>query len=182
MQSQHWAQAICLTFLLILTAGVNASAKVYRWVDDLGRVHYSDEPSADAVEVELKPATINQISVTTPISAAEQNSPEVVYQLTLVSPENEATIRDNNGDFSVKLSLSQPEPAGAFYQLLLDGTLYNEGQSQALFQLTGVERGSHTLQAQLVSPRGKILAQTQAITIFMHQAIYHPPRPQPRAK
>lgn len=51
----QYVKAICLLLLLS-----NACmAEIYRWVDESGKVHYTDQPPEVAEKVTLKEATIN---------------------------------------------------------------------------------------------------------------------------
>ncbi len=180
MSAQYRVSSLTAVVIALLLASSTADAKVYRWVDAKGGVHFSDVPVEGAIEVELKPETSNQILLPPAQVKAVDLTASINYQLSISSPSNEETIRDNNGNFIVTLTLAQERPRGALYQLLLDGAPYNQGQASSSFELTGVNRGSHTLQALLVTGNGQTLAQSGVITIFMHQAVYHPPRPQPR--
>ncbi|WP_244859090.1 DUF4124 domain-containing protein [Shewanella dokdonensis] len=96
------------TWLVILCLwSVAAQATVYKWVDKDGNIHYSDQPHADAQQVQLRENTSNQVSMppVKPISVAndseETTEQKTRYQVSIVSPHHEETIRDNAGDFTV---------------------------------------------------------------------------------
>ena len=161
-----------LPLIGLLLVSLFAQAAVYKWVDKDGKVHYSDEPQTNSQVVELKENTQNQIKINTPPDlttpkAAEEEGPR--YQLTIISPDEEATVRDNNGDFEVVVS-SEPELASRHYfELLLDGTVYGKAQSTPIFLLKGVDRGEHTLVVQAVAQNGKVLASSPTRTLFLHR-------------
>lgn len=54
-------RARCLLTAIALLATFSASAGIYKWVDDEGRVHYGDRPASDAptlqIEVDEAPST-----------------------------------------------------------------------------------------------------------------------------
>jgi hypothetical protein len=54
---------VALAALLLLAT--TAATKTYRWVDAQGKVHYGDQPPANAVEV-VKPAPVGSAEPATP--------------------------------------------------------------------------------------------------------------------
>lgn len=55
MSRKFWA--LPLLALLLATTSQAGTAKTYRWVDDKGRVHYSDVPVPSAEQVDVKPGS-----------------------------------------------------------------------------------------------------------------------------
>ena len=66
MLAIRFAAALSLSVLLL--SGVQAGERTYRWVDDKGRVHYSDVPREKSERVEIKPGSS--------IQAAPKDSPD----------------------------------------------------------------------------------------------------------
>jgi hypothetical protein len=87
----------------------------------------------------------------------------------IASPQNEETLHDNNGNVAVQLTVGGDKPPGAQIVLLLDGNPV-AGGGGTRFALTGVERGAHTLQAQLVDATGSPRASSAVVTFYMWQA------------
>ncbi|MCF1427904.1 MAG: DUF4124 domain-containing protein [Shewanella sp.] len=171
--------------ILLLTVALLSlplQAEVYRWVDEQGVVHYSDTPIEGAVIIELNENTHNKMVLPTLQGSAQEQTDAVNYEVLITEPEQQATIRDNNGDFKVVASVSPQPPKGTRYQLLLDGQDWGSAQAQPLFQLTGIDRGEHTLSIKVYNPAGKLLTTTPERIIYLHQAFTRPTfRPQPRS-
>ncbi|QSX29908.1 DUF4124 domain-containing protein [Shewanella cyperi] len=173
------------TLTLLLLAGL-CQAAVYKWVDKDGKVHYSDEPKGDAQLVEPKENTQNQISVRPPVDlSAGKQSPaaHIEYQLSILSPEHEETIRNNDGNFSVRASIDPEPPKGALWVLRLDGKVWQDPTTSPFFQLENIDRGEHSIQVQLITQNGKVLASSHTRTLFLHRAtLLQAPQPvQPKA-
>jgi glutaredoxin len=71
---------VAFALLAALIAG-SASAQLYRWVDAEGKVHYTDQPPANAKNVETHKTTANVVSSTTPfaVQQATKNFPVKIY-------------------------------------------------------------------------------------------------------
>jgi hypothetical protein len=91
--------------------------------------------------------------------------------LVIVSPESEATIHDNAGNIDVEAEVTPPlrVAAGDRLVLIVDGAPMPPSRRNHL-TLTAVDRGSHTLQAQVVDPSGRTLISSQPLTVYMWQA------------
>lgn len=161
-----------LTLISLLLMSIVANAAVYKWVDKDGKVHYSDEPKDNAQVVELKENTQNEIAldVTKETSMTEPKEITIDYQLKIISPSEEETIRDNSGDFDVIASITPELTSRQFFVLRLDDKIYGDPQTSPVFSLKGVDRGEHKLVVQAVAQNGKVLASSSTRTIFLHQA------------
>lgn len=162
-----------------------AAAGVYKWVDADGTVHYSDTPKPGAEEVYVAPPqtyTPAQLPAITPQPEAPAATAEY-SQLSFTAPEPEANLWDNTGALPVSFN---SEPAlqterGHRLVVLLDG------QAQAPVKgnsttLENVDRGSHTLQGQIIDATGKVLISSPSITVHLHrQSVMGPNRARPPA-
>ena len=168
---------LILIGLLLLSA--QSLATVYRWVDENGKVHYSDEAKKNAEAVDLKENTQNNITINTPtkINTTEPKEATISYSISITSPQEEATIRDNNGAFTVSVSVSPELPRGVMMTLLVDGIVTAPPQASNIFTLTGINRGEHSLVVNAVTQSGKVLASSSPRKIFLHQAsVFGPAR------
>ncbi len=94
---------------------------------------------------------------------------DVYESVQIVSPGTDETIHDNNGDVAVTAAVSPPLRPGDHLVLLLDGSTAAAGP-QPVFQLNGIDRGSHTLQARVEAADGTILATSPPVTFYMWRA------------
>ncbi|QIR15859.1 DUF4124 domain-containing protein [Shewanella aestuarii] len=161
-----------LLILALLMVSISCMATVYRWVDENGKVHYSDEPIANAEVVELKDNTQNKIALkeTRIESVSPQKEEAVQLEITIVSPFHEETIRDNSGNFDVTVSITPKLPNGVSLALFVDGTIKVQPQTSTVFQLRGIYRGEHTIVVKALDQNGKVLASSSPRKIFLHQA------------
>jgi hypothetical protein len=161
---------IILIGLLLLSA--HSLATVYRWVDESGKVHYSDEAKENAQAIELNENTQNNMTINTPakLNVTPATETKINYTLSITSPQQEATIRDNNGDFTVSASVTPELPRGVLLTLLIDGAVIVQPQVSPVFKLTGINRGEHSLVVNAVTQSGKVLASSSPRKIFLHQA------------
>lgn len=177
---------IMLTLSLLLSVLLSSMAvadTVYRWVDEHGKVHYSDTPVKNAEVFDSKDNTHNEVKVNHGTISSTDAEPEapIPYQVSIISPKEDATLRDNNGEFSATVAVSPKAPKGALLQLLLDGNPYGQAQSSNTFKLKRVDRGEHQLMIQLLTQNGKLLASSPSRRVFLHQANIRP-QAKPKAK
>jgi len=166
---QGMRNLIALSLACLSLAAV--AGDVYRWVDSSGVVHYSDKPQAPSD----KPAVLPHLQTYAPGAAPTGFTPDtgaagpakaIAAAITIASPEQDETIRDAEGKFTVTVNASpQPGEGLIFY---LDGTAQNEQPTpSSAFLYSGVERGDHSVSAALVGSNGQELARTEAVTIHM---------------
>jgi len=92
--------------------------------------------------------------------------------LAITSPTAKQTLHDNSGNVSVSVALEDGAvlPKGYRIRLLLDGQPAAADARATSFDLSGVERGSHRLQALIVDARGRVIARSEPVTFYMRQA------------
>lgn len=176
--------------LLAVTLGfylpMNVSAAIYKWVGPNGQIIYSDEARPGAKEIEIAvepPAPLPEVVAAPPLpeampapepaeAPAVPNPPLVGYsQLAIISPANDQPVRENNGAVGVELAI-QPDldiDAGHRITLILDGKQLPVAQISPLFNLDNIDRGSHTLQAQIITAQGTVLATSDQIVFHLQR-------------
>ena len=90
-------------------------------------------------------------------------------EIAIVQPAHEETIHDNQGDLTVQVRHSGGAPDGSV-RLVLDGTALPHSYRSDVIELIGIDRGTHTLQAQLLDANGEQLAASEPITFYMWHA------------
>ncbi len=145
------------------------SAPVYRIINDDGTVIYTDTPSAQSEEITFNGITDNvtpsiPASPTTPPASSP---PAIRYKVSIVSPQPDATVRNNSGKVTIKAQAA-PKPTGRF-QLIFGGEPIQRNSS-GIFALSGINRGAHTFSVALIDNKGKTLASSKQQTLYLHQA------------
>lgn len=168
-----------LILMLSLFCAQTFAQEYYRWVDENGTLHLSDSPPNTSVEINLN---INIIEKRNPIFIDAPASPDIpsappladapetiknATHLVLTSPENDATIRNNQGNILVKIVTNAPLGEKQFVRVLLDGKSIATKQRNTI-TLKDIDRGSHSLQVQLIE-NNKIISSTKKITVFLHR-------------
>ena len=85
-------------------------------------------------------------------------------------PEDQGTVRDNSGNMQVTVVVQPTLKEGDKIALLIDGKPVGQPQAATNFMLNAVERGQHTLEADVLGSTGQVLLKSKTITFFMHQA------------
>ncbi len=171
----HRIWQVSILCLSLCVAVLSYGETIYKSVDAQGNVTYSDKPSSNAQPVSLMP-----ISVTaSPAVSAPADTPVIKKPVTSISyktleiqqPQNDATIWDNNGNFSVQVNLEPALVAGDTLQILLDGKVVASSSNSTSFNITGIDRGTHIVQAQIIDPDQKVVKVSNSITIYLHRTI-----------
>lgn len=151
-----------------------AVAGIYKYVTPDGRVEYSDQPREGAAKVEVTPL---QTYAPPPLpkkmttETQSQAQATTAYQVSIMTPQDDATVRENTGRVVVSLQVvpSLEEDSNYTLQLLLDGQPVGRASTRLKYTLTDVDRGTHTLQAKLLNPLGTSVAQSEVITFYMRR-------------
>lgn len=162
-----------LTFLFFYIFSISAQAEIYKTIDENGNVVYTDmKPrNTKSEEVKLKPITpIEKVSTGSPSYSAprEPDASEYYSDFEIIEPLNEATVR-NKRRFSVQVSIRPGLLTGHRVRLLLDGEVV-ETKRGLLFSLEDVERGTHTITAELLDARRKVI-KSSSNTVYIHRTI-----------
>lgn len=171
---------------MLIGLGTAVAGDIYRWIDENGNEVYSDQPTENAEKIELRHSMIytpvvipdsNDLSTddtqaATEQSETDQTEPAPNYQLIIVSPEDDAGIRVNNGNVVVNLQVIPalvPE-RGDRIQLYLDGLPVGLPMPQLSFLLENLDRGTHQLSAVVLNASGEVLAQSAPTTFHLQRS------------
>jgi len=162
----------------LLTSQVFADS-IYRWEDERGHPHYSDVPRDGAEELDVAPAQTFRAPVVAPraatpaTEAAEADAqPAVVYtSFAIVSPRTEETFWNTGGTLNLTVSLQPGLQMGHRIQAYLDGKPLGELPAGTMTTtLSEVNRGQHSIHAELTDETGKILRRSANVTFFVQQS------------
>jgi hypothetical protein len=158
---------IC-TLLILLSAHVNADT-VYKTVSPTGEVIYSDTQSGSAQPMELNPNLVIEpldSARLKPVNTTQSKKTKIDFQLTILSPEPEQTIRNNMGRVIIRADLT-PVARGSFKLHLNQQEIV---QKKPLFQLDNLERGEYIFYIEYIGNSGKILASSDKQAFYLHKA------------
>ena len=162
---------------------LQAMPQIYKWVDEQGRTTYSSTPPSagakNAVVVPIAPTPEPAPAVSTKPDAGKpatkpsgpKLSPEAGYtSVQLTSPEHEETIWSNSGEVPFSIALQPALKEGHRIRVLVNGGAYGELLDASQGMLSNLERGSYTLQAEVVDRSGREVAATNSVTFYLQQA------------
>lgn len=165
---------VLLLCLMLAAGGVAQAQKIYKWTLPNGDVVYSDKPppADQAEEVKLEPLQTFSVPPAPPLedtsAAKDKEKPAGYEQFKVTSPDNDATIRDNNGNVSVSLSLTPGLQSGHSIEVFMDGRAIGSGKSTSL-TLTDVDRGTHTVQAAIKDSEGKEITRSNSVVFHLRR-------------
>jgi len=173
-----------ILFCLLLIISTNLFAeKIYQWTDEQGNTVFSDKPHPDAKQIDVPKLPSFESKVTPQVkenstkkSSKKSTNSQVIYQtLHIVSPKQEETIWSNPGVIMVNVDL---KPALAKKDKLIvtvDGNKKGETTSGNSIELTGIDRGTHSIQAKIIDANGKVVKTSQSITVYLHKTSVNQP-------
>jgi hypothetical protein len=162
-----------LSVSTLLACAIALAGSVYKWVDENGVTHYSDQPHPSAQTVELQSAQTYQGAETAaPATGAQPatGAPGPAYATCeLYRPEPEEVFL-NTDTVTAKLRLEPILRRGDKVAIGLDGKrLTNQPTGGSEFVLTQVERGEHSVFAVIEDPAGKEVCRSAAIRFYVRQ-------------
>lgn len=173
-------------FMLLMLVTVPLSAAVYKWVDGSGQVHYGDQPSAGATEVELPEAMVYTPPDYTDDDEPASGDSEAVAggpykSLVVVQPANDETLRSNEGNVAVSIELIPGLVENHKFVIYLDGNRVSGELTTSQITLQNVDRGSHSLEIAVVDANGQEVLRSTAVSFHLRrfsQLLPEPPKPE----
>jgi hypothetical protein len=159
-----------LLISLIFCFGALAQEKVYKKVNPDGSVEYSDQPIQGSEIMNVPKGstfTMPETPASTPAPASPAEETSVKYDsLEITQPENDKAIRSNNGTLTALARVMPPLAPDNRFRWKMDGNIVQDVNAPEL-RLNNVDRGSHTLQAEIVDANGKVIIASDSVTFHM---------------
>jgi hypothetical protein len=176
---------LALFTLMSVVSAATLAATVYKWVDENGVTHYSDQPHENAEKVQVAapqtfrsaPAQARRTAGQSQ-SAAQERQANAYDSCAVVSPANDETL-PNTYSVTTSVSVSPSPHDGDQLVVLFDGKrLPGFPQGGGSFTISDVDRGTHTLQAMVQDPSGKVLCQSSSVSFTVLQpSVLNPANP-----
>ena len=189
MKLSRYIKVIPSTIVAIMwvTSIPTHASTIYSWTDENGVVHFTDQPQTP--DATAYPLSVTEVSgnieqtadtidtQTTDITVVEEPA-KTITTVSLVSPMHEQTIRNNEGIINIHAVTNSKLNNQTQAQLVVDGVVKGEPQTELTWTLDNIDRGSHQLQIQLVKG-GKVIASSDSITVYLHRATVKANKPIP---
>ena len=159
-----------ILFLLLLTNTVGAQ-QIYRRVDKDGNIFFTDVPTEGSEKIELKETTtIQALEVdTSSLSEPETVKKAFTYvDVSISSPTNDETIRDNTGNVTVSVEINPGLQSGHEVVVYLDGAEKMKG-TETTFNLENIDRGTHQLRVSIRDTSGRIKISSKSTTFHLQR-------------
>ena len=181
--------ALCLaTLIFFFSSAVTAETKIYHWVDEQGKSHFSDTAAPERAVEEISVNNQNLLFNNTAqeqtqeqveaqkqqnelsIEAEQEKEAEIKYQTTITSPLDDSSLRSNDGAINIHVSTTPEKKNNQKLQLFLDGKILGAPQISPTIRALNIDRGTHQVQVHLLDEDGKLLAKTQIVTVHLQRA------------
>ena len=169
--------ALALILGLAAWSATGAQSQIYRTVDANGNVVFTDVPPVnrqgqpDGTKVNVEPSNTYEppVLAAPPSTSASSGGGGSSYysELAVVAPVEDATIRDNAGEVLIQAVSTPPLRSDHRMLLVMDGAPTEVEAVDGVFELTNVDRGTHTAGARIVNGDGVVQIESPAVTFHL---------------
>jgi hypothetical protein len=175
-------RASLLAALWLMSGAAIAGTTVYKWVDEKGVTHYSDQPNPKAQKVEVQGAQSyggDTVSSSGPSTRPSESAP-AYSRCELSRPAPEENFQ-NTSTITAQVRLEPALQPGHQVILTLDGKrLTNQSTYTTDFVITELVRGAHSLSAVVLNGGGQPVCTTPSVTFHVHLPSLQSPVRRPR--
>jgi len=177
-------KSIFSTFFAISLAvmATPLSAQVYKVVDEDGNVSYTDQAPADGSgPIELRPISVIEApTYETPAKASKDDTQDGEKEMSLsylrknfkdfaiISPQSEESVWRPDGPIPIAWSTQYALLEGMQVIIYLDGKRHT-ATTQQMIGVPNMDRGEHTVKAELRDSKNRIVAATDQVRFFVRQ-------------
>jgi hypothetical protein len=168
-------------------------------VDANGVTHYSDQPIPGAIKIEVRAGNVSEARRAQPLSNAadsdsdSQDEAGAYRTFEIVQPTHDQNIINTGGEVAVEIRIAPPVQASHSLNLYLDGRLVTGfPRNAAIYALTAVPRGIHSLTATVADASGNTIQEAPTVVFNVRQesiaqppvgpSLGQPPKPVPRPR
>jgi Domain of unknown function (DUF4124) len=158
------------------TAGDARAAEAYRYVDERGNVVYTDQWRRGAHRVEPAPGGVvpapEAVKRRTEADreAAARPRPRGYDRVEIGAPARDAVVWDDGeGHLDVSVAVSPELQAAHRLRATLDGAARDGAFANNTLRLSDMERGTYTLQVEVVDDAGRTLAASEPVVFHYHK-------------
>jgi hypothetical protein len=178
--------------LILLAASVQAD--VYKSVNENGEIIYSDQPTPNSQRIKLPELPTYKAPPVPGFSSTPETVPVAnpYKSVKIIAPENDATIRDNQGIVSVQVVLDPPlmTTQGHKIQFYLNGEPHGIPVGTTSISFSNLDRGTYTLSTSVMNTDGVVLMSSAPVVFHLHrESLLNPnsplnakPKPKPLPK
>ena len=162
--------------------------KVYKSYDKDGSVKFTDEPVDGSQEIEVRES--NRVQFVRPeVKPSPEDELEQVldikpvsYKVNIAAPGDQSHYHNHAEPIPVRVSVQPELQQGDRIEVTDNGEVISPGEGGG-YQLEYPPRGEHRLEARIINSKGNVVAEAEAVTIYIHRAsILNRPQAKPTPK
>ena len=155
-------------FLCFSAACAYAPAnEIYKVVDENGKVTFSDNPTGTKIEsVDLPQINMTPAVEPKPYTPHKKDN-KTFHNIRITSPSDKTQILADQRDLTITAEAIPGLSNGFSAQLYVNGMPYGGAQSYTSFFISEITRGEHTINAVILDPKGKVVARSNTITVYV---------------
>ncbi len=148
-------------------------ATVYKWVDDSGVTHYSDQPNPKAEKLQISGAQTygaQAAAVAAPAPGSATPAPPVGIPVCVIDTPAAGQLFLDTFSITGHVTLANAGSADSQATLRMDGQdISGLLGPNGSFELSQVERGDHSLSLQVTNARGEVTCEAKVVTFSIRQ-------------
>lgn len=167
-----------ILLIFIALYSVTTTADIYSWKDTNGNTVFGDTPpeAIKAKRIETQPLTVipsfkdPSLEQSQDTSKEEKDTGEAYESFEVAYPNDDATIRSNDGNLNLSLDLSPSLQSSDRVFIYLDGKkVQEEGSTSLSASLNNLDRGTHSLFAVVRSEDGDVLINSNTVSFHVQR-------------
>jgi hypothetical protein len=167
-------RAVLFTLMLVAVSAAAATTAIYKWVDENGVTHYSDQPHPGAQKIQVQAAQTYKAAAgpRTPTPVPRTRAPgTAVYSACVVTRPTNQEMFQNTQTVPASVHLEPNLRAGDQISVLLDGApVMSDVPMDSEFALSSVYRGAHSLAVKVEDASGSVVCQSPSVPFNVRQA------------
>lgn len=163
---------MCISAAAAVAAATSGSP-VYKWVDENGVTHYSDQPHPGAQKIQLQSAQTYKAQGQRAATVVPRNRPAGAqpYTTCVVSRPTSQEMFQNTQTVPASVHVEPDLRAGDRISVLLDGTpVQSDIPADSEFALNSVYRGAHSLAVKVEDSTGAVVCQSASVAFNVRQS------------
>ncbi len=169
------------TLIWIACSVASAETTVYKWVDENGVTHFSDQPHENAQKVDIRDPTTYSAANGPPLgSSTEKDKPSGPYDHCSLSQPTPDQVFLSAYSVTVVVNTQPALRPGDRIVVTLDGRpLTDLAAASTSITINAIDRGTHSVEATVQDSTGQAVCTTASSTFHVRQASLltpnHPP-------
>jgi hypothetical protein len=166
-------RAVLFTLMWVAVSAFAGTAAVYKWVDENGVTHYSDQPHAGAQKIQIQAVQTYKAPVgqRAPVIPQRRTSTTAAYSTCVLNRPTSQEMFQNTQTVPASVHVEPELRAGDRISVLLDGAPVSADIAvDSEFALNSVYRGAHSLVARVEDSTGAVVCQSPSVTFNVRQS------------